>query len=159
MSTAEKTEEQIQICTFGVGGGSYAVDVLDVREVNAETRITSVSHAPRGVRGLVNVRGQVFLIFDVGLLMGIGRTEIDESSRLILFKERVGPTFGILVDSVGDIVHFPASRVVTRRRKESGGQRDEEHDDDDHLKGLIRGVCKFEDKLVALLQPRRLIES
>lgn len=159
MSQAELVEEQVQICTFGVGGGNYAVDVLDVREVNAETTITPVSHAPRGVRGLVNVRGQVFLIFDVGLLMGLGPTEIDETSRLILFKERVGPTFGILVDGVGDIVHFPISKIVTRRRKESAANREDDQGFDELLDGLIRGVCKFDSGLVALLQPRRLIES
>lgn len=159
MNPAASIQEQLQICTFEVGGGSYAVDVLDVREVNAETAITAVSHAPWGVRGLVNVRGQVFLIFDIGLLVGVGKTVVDETSRLILFKERVGPTFGILVDRVGDIVHFPASKIVTRRRKESGGSRDEEQDFDDQLDGLIRGVCKFDKKLVALIQPRRLIEN
>lgn len=158
MNQVEQADEQLQICTFEVGGGNYAVDVLDVREVNAETIITPVSHAPHGVRGLVNVRGQVFLIFDVGLLMGLGRTEIGEASRLILFKERVGPTFGILVDRIGDIVYFPMSKIVTRRRKESGANRDDERGPDGHLEGLIRGICKFENELMALLQPRRLIE-
>lgn len=158
MSLPERIEEQLQLCTFCVSGGHYAVNVLDVREVNTETSITPVSHAPKGVRGLVNVRGQVFLIFDVGLLLGFGPTCVQDSSRLILFKEKVGPTFGILVDTVGDILHFPVSKIVTRRRKESGGGRDEEKILMDRQDGLVRGVCKFDEQLVVLFEPRRLIE-
>lgn len=158
MSLAERAQEQLQLCTFQVSGGSYAVDVLDVREVNTETCITPVSHAPRGVRGLVNVRGQVFLIFDVGLLLGFGPTAVGEKSRLVLFKEKVGPTFGILVDQVGDILHFPVSQIVTRRRKESSASGDEDFLQEERMDGLVRGVCKFEEQLVVLFEPRRLIE-
>lgn len=158
MSMPELAEEHLQLCTFCVKGGSYAVDVLDVREVNTETSITPVSHAPRGVRGLVNVRGQVFLIFDVGLLLGFGETSIQPSSRLILFKEVVGPTFGILVDKVGDILHFPVSKIVTHRRKEPGSNWEKETSLGERPDGLVRGVCKFDEQLVVLFEPRRLIE-
>lgn len=158
MSLAELVEEHLQLCTFQVGAGSYAVDVLAVREVNTETNITPVSHAPRGVRGLVNVRGQVFLIFDVGLLLGFGPTAIQEKSRLVLFKEKVGPTFGILVDQVGDILHFPVSQIVTRRRTESSSSLEAEIPGEERLDGLVRGVCKFEEQLVVLIDPRRLVE-
>lgn len=158
MSLVASNVEILQLCTFIVGEGHYAVDVLDVREVNTETCITPVSHAPKGVRGLVNVRGQVFLIFDMGLLLGFGSTPIRERSRLVLFKEKVGPTFGILVDEVGDILEFPASEIVLRRRGEAHGKTEEASEYSCEIDGLIRGVCKFEEELVVLVEPRRLLE-
>lgn len=159
MSIPDLAEEHLQLCTFFVNGESYAVDVLDVREINTEMSITPVSHTPRGVRGLVNIRGQVFLIFDVGLLLGFGVTLIQPSSRLVLFKEVVGPTFGILVDRVGDIIHFPVSKIVTHRRKEPGSRWEKkEASQSESLDGLARGVCKFDEQLVVLFEPRRLIE-
>lgn len=158
MSQLATYVEKRQLCTFGVGEGRYAVDVLDVREVNTETCITPVSHAPVGVCGLVNVRGQVFLIFDMGLLLGFGKTPIRESSRLVLFKERVGPTFGILVDEVGDILEFPSSEIVTRRRSDSMSKATDDLPKAQEMDGLIRGVCKFEEQLVVLLEPRKLLE-
>lgn len=148
--------EKRQLCTFRVGEGLYAVDVLDVREVNTETCITPVSHAPTGVRGLVNVRGQVFLIFDIGLLLGFGTTSLGDKSRLVLFKERVGPTFGILVDEVGDILEFPSAEIVTRRRTDAS-RPDAEGSTKAEIDGLVRGVCKFEEQLVVLLEARRLL--
>lgn len=158
MSDSALMADKRQLCTFSSGDGCYAVDVLDVREVNTETDVTPVSHAPKGVRGLVNVRGQVFLIFDIGLLLGYGTSGVSEKSRLVLFKERVGPTFGILVDAVGDILEFRTSELVTRRRSEALVAN--EHDPNAHteMDGLIRGVCKFEEQLVVLLEPRRLLE-
>lgn len=158
MSQLATQLEMRQLCTFSIGDGQYAVDVLDVREVNTETGITPVSHAPVGVRGLVNVRGQVFLIFDIGMLLGFGTTPIHEHSRLILFKESVGPTFGILVDRVGDILQFPASEIVMRRRGEAAAKAEEDTPVASEMDGLIRGVCKFSEQLVVLVEPKRLLE-
>lgn len=156
MNSAECLETVDQLCTFRVGGRQYAVDVLDVREINTESCITPVSHAPRGVRGLVNIRGQVFLIFDVGRILGYGESRIHDGSRLVLFKEQVGPTFGILVDEVGDILRFPFSELVTRRPGEGFEIRNDENVENTQADGLIRGVCKLEDRVIVFLEPRGL---
>lgn len=156
MNSAECLETVDQLCTFRVGGRRYAVDVLDVREINTESCITPVSHAPCGVRGLVNIRGQVFLIFDVGRILGYGDSQIHEKSRLVLFKEKVGPTFGILVDEVGDILRFRFSDIVTRRPGDRFESRDGECVHETEPDGLIRGVCKLEDGVIVFLEPRQL---
>ena len=136
----------IQLCTFEISGRTYAVDVLCVREVNTDITLTRVPHTASAVRGLVNVRGQVFLILD---LMK-GGSELLPSTRIVLFKEKVGPTFGVLVDKVGDIITVRPEQMLDITPDE-----DEYPEQDSDIPAL--GVVKLEDRLVIVLDPARII--
>ena len=136
----------IQLCTFELSGRTYAVDVLSVREVNPEVALTPVPHTAPAVRGLVNVRGQVFLILD---LMQ-GGSDILPSTRIVLFKERIGPTFGILVDKVGDIITVRPDQMLDITASEDDGV-----EQGSELPAL--GVVKLEKRLVIVLDPTRII--
>lgn len=155
-ATAILSDAVVQMCTFTVLGRTYAVDVLDVREINNEVSITPVDHARASVRGLVNVRGQIFLILDAAHLLGRGRSETTEESRVLLLKESVGPRFGILVDRVGDIVTFPERDIIT---SEFDGVTDKASTGSPHADKIIRGVCKLEEDLVVLLDAHHLLST
>lgn len=144
-------DDMLQLCTFLVAGRTYAVDVLAVREVNPDIALTPVPHTRTTVRGLVNVRGQVFLILDLQQLVRGTAAEILSTTRLVLFKERIGTAFGILVDQVGDIITIRPDQVL-----------DMSPDEDDVSDGADRdlpalGVVKLEESLVIVLDPTRIV--
>src|SRR5215471_7790089 len=56
------------VLTFQVGGRPFAVDLALVRAVLPTGHVTPVPGAPREVRGLVNVRGMLAAVIDLGLL-------------------------------------------------------------------------------------------
>ena len=60
----------IQFVTFRIGRQLLGIDLLRVREVRQVNHITPVQHARPYIRGLVNLRGQTFLIFDLGVAIG-----------------------------------------------------------------------------------------
>ncbi len=144
---SQLNDNLVQLCTFDLSGRRYAVNVLSVREVNPEVTITRVPHTAPAVRGLVNVRGQIFLILD--LLRGTSR--ILPSSRIVLFKEQIGPTFGLLVDKVGDIITVRPDQMLDITAHE-----DDVVDQEADLPGL--GVVKLEKHLVMVLDPKRIID-
>lgn len=145
---------QVQLCTFVVYDRLFGVDILDVREISTETRITPVPHAPATVRGFVNLRGQVHLVLDLRRIMGYPDREDVSASRLVLFKERVGRSFGMLVDAVSDIRVVEADAIVDRRRGETAV---------DHGKrraaraGMVRGVVPAGDDLILVLRAHELL--
>ncbi len=47
-------------------------------------------------------------------MLGFPPGEENPLRRIILFKSRVGENFGILVDSIEDIVSVPQERIETR---------------------------------------------
>src|SRR3954471_10321458 len=104
-------ERQRLFCTFRVGGRLYGVDILDVKEVTAETAFTRVAHAPDEVLGLVNIRGHVYLALDLRRLLGMTATVLPGDSRLVLFKPAAGNAFGVVVDEIADIQSAEAGRI------------------------------------------------
>jgi chemotaxis signal transduction protein len=150
-----KTDERRkrQFCTFMIGERLFGVDILDVKEINPETGFTPIFHAPREIRGYVNIRGQIHLILDLRLLMGLERKSIDAASRLILFKPNVGVSFGVLVDSVGDVVEVEDALIEDRRKTEKGAP---EHGDR-RTSDIGSGVCKLKDELMVILNSRNLL--
>lgn len=143
-------ETQLQLCTFRVAGRTYAVNVLDVREINQELLLTPIPHTDPCVRGLVNIRGQVFLILDLWHPARGKSAVIGPTSRLILFKHTVGHAVGILVDEVGDIISIRQEQLL------SGGG---ESRDGDPVRGELPtlGVLKLENDLVVVLEPTQII--
>src|SRR3954471_14943931 len=104
-------ERQRLFCTFRVGGRLYGVDILDVKEVTAETTYTRVAHAPDEVLGLVNIRGHIYLVLDLRRLLGLPATEVTGESRLLLFKPSVGSAFGVVVDEISEIQTADPDRI------------------------------------------------
>ncbi|MBI2421982.1 MAG: chemotaxis protein CheW [Candidatus Hydrogenedentes bacterium] len=111
-----------QIATMRLGEQLFGVDILLVREINRLVDITPVPHATHYIRGLVNLRGLVVTVFDLGERLGMGRTGISPASHNVIlkaepelarirlqaeFKEELissdDPT-GLLVDGIGDVI-------------------------------------------------------
>lgn len=144
-----------QFCTFWIAGRLYGVDILDVKEINDEKVFTTIHHAPPEIRGYVNIRGVIHLVLDLGMLLGLDRDEAQEK-RLVIFKQSVAPSFGVLVDRVGDVVNVPESQVETRLAGEEHG----EHEDyKARVKRLMAGVCKLKEDLLVLLNARKFLGS
>jgi purine-binding chemotaxis protein CheW len=58
-----------------VGPDTYAIDLDEVREVVRPPGVTAVPTAPAFVLGLFNLRGEVVVLLDTGVLVGIGSAE------------------------------------------------------------------------------------
>lgn len=110
-----------QFATFRVDDQLFGVNVLLVREINQQTDFTPVQHAPDHVRGLINLRGHIVTIMDLGIRLGLGPREVGPNSHNIILKtneelarihmdddagvmETAVDTAGLLVDAVGDVV-------------------------------------------------------
>ena len=140
-------------CTFRVDGRLYGVDILDVKEVTAETTYTRVAHAPDEVLGLVNIRGHIYLALDLRRLLGVRTAELTGESRLVLFKPSVGSAFGVVVDQISEI------RTVKSEDIEAFAKNDHENALASVRRvDLIDAVCKLNGELLVVLNPRRFLD-
>jgi purine-binding chemotaxis protein CheW len=139
-------------CTFRVDGRLFGVDILDVKEVSAETTTTRVAHTPDEVLGLVNIRGNIYLALDLRRLLGMPAAVVTAESRLVLFKPSVGHSFGVVVDEVAEIESVDPSRIERFNQKDDvpakvvAGRVD-----------LIDAVCQLADELLVVLNSRRFL--
>ncbi len=108
-----------QYATFELEGRTFGVNILLVREINRVMDITPVPEAPSCIRGLINLRGQIVTIFDLGLRLGLPARELTRKSHHIILKtdaelaplRRLGlrldthaDAAGLMVDAIGEVV-------------------------------------------------------
>lgn len=91
-----------ELIAINVRGQEYCVNVQGVREIRGWAPETRLPHAPDFVRGVVNLRGAILPIIDLGLLLGFEMAE--PTPRHAILVVEVGETIvGLLVDAVSDI--------------------------------------------------------
>ncbi len=96
-----------QYLTFTINDETYALSVLNVKEVQEFTTVSKVPRMPDFMRGVINLRGSVVPVIDLKLKFSLGQTEktIDTSiivTEMELEEEMV--TMGLLTDAVKEVI-------------------------------------------------------
>ncbi len=86
---------------FRVGTTLYGCDVRDAREILPLRESTRLPGAAAYVRGLINVRGTIVTVIDLGVRLDSSRAPTRTGS--ILLVRRRDRLVGLIVDSVADV--------------------------------------------------------
>ncbi len=142
-----------QFVTFNIGDYYLGIDILDVREINTDFKLTPVYHSHKSISGCLNLRGQIFVIIDLSVSLNLKQT-IATNKKLIILKESAGPSFGIIVDEISDIeaVH---SDLIEEYQYDNDSI--EIRIDEVKITGLIEGVCKLENKLMLIINAKNIL--
>ena len=76
-----------QYATFRVGENFFALDILLIREINRNLDIRPVNLAPNFIRGLLNLRGQIVTVIDLGMKIKGNPIQLSKASRCIILKD------------------------------------------------------------------------
>lgn len=93
-----------------VGTDSYALELLRVQEVVRLAPVVAMRGADRAVLGVMNLRGRIVPVFDLGLWLDAGWVQADERSRIVVI-ERDDELIGVLVSAVDDVVTLGRDRI------------------------------------------------
>jgi purine-binding chemotaxis protein CheW len=92
-----------ELISFRIGAQEFCVDIMEVREIRGWTPATALPQAPPFVRGVINLRGAVLPIVDLGARLGLGAA--DPTARHVIIVAQVqNQVVGLLVDAVSDIL-------------------------------------------------------
>jgi purine-binding chemotaxis protein CheW len=148
----ETTEEQIvtggevlQLVTFTLGNEEYAVNILNVQEINRITEITRVPNSPDYVEGVINLRGKVIPVINLRKKFHFEDRPTDDTSRIIIMEIQ-GITNGLIVDSVSEVLRIPASSVEPAPPMSAELQSQ-----------FIKGIAKLENRLIILIDLDNLL--
>jgi purine-binding chemotaxis protein CheW len=89
---------------FRVGTTQYAANLGDAHEILQLRGLTRVPGAPAYVRGLINVRGTIVTVLDLGVRLDPSRAPIADGS--ILLVRHAQRFAGIVVEEVADVRAF-----------------------------------------------------
>lgn len=98
--------------TFVLGGESYAIPVLKVREIIRLTSITLVPQMPAFIRGVINLRGKIIPVMDLRRRFGLAEATAIEQNCIVVVqvKTAIGhaTVMGLVVDAVEEVAQFTA---------------------------------------------------
>ena len=98
-----ENDELIELATFYIGEALCGMDILNVQEINKLMDMTCVPQAPTYVNGILNLRGQIVTIIDLGKKLGLSCTVKSDECRNIIVNSK-GEYIGLLVDKISDVV-------------------------------------------------------
>ena len=136
-----------QYCTFFVDGLYFGLDVLRVQEIIRLQQMTRVPLAPREVRGLINLRGQIVTAIDLRHRLGLSDRPLDQTPVNVVVRTQDGAV-SLLVDEIGDVLDVgenlfePSPETLHRSARE-----------------LVRGAYKLENRLMLLLDLDRVLQT
>jgi len=91
--------KSIEIVTFALGKETYALPLIDLREILVPPKITPVPGAPPFFLGVINLRGTILPVLALKPLVGMSDPDMGTSARIIVAEwQRV--LLGLAVDSV-----------------------------------------------------------
>lgn len=109
----QKQAAAIELLCFAIGGQRCALETGFIVEVRRRCELTRLPGTPAHLLGVMNLRGEITPVFDLGDRLGMGRSGAGEQSRLLVLGEAEAQ-FGVQVDAVFEIVKMPAGEVLER---------------------------------------------
>lgn len=139
---------ETKVVVFRVGKEEYAVTISAVQEVGPWAQPTPVPEAPPMVEGVINLRGDIIPVIDLGRLFKTGRQkELADSKTIVM--EVDGHRAGFVVDDVTEVQTVSPGAVappspVLRAGSQAGS--------------MVSGIIKMgENRLVVLVDARRIL--
>lgn len=94
----------------GVGRDTYAFELLRVQEVVRVAPVVAMRGAGHAVLGVMNLRGRIVPVLDLGLWLDAGAVHADDRARIVVI-ERDDELIGLLVTTVEDVVSLDREHV------------------------------------------------
>jgi len=135
-----------QLVSFTVGDRTCAIPIERVQEVLTHRATIPVPLSPPEVDGLANLRGQVVLSLDLGVLLGLSDRAHEQAMMIVI--HRPDDPVALVVDAVGDVL------TVDRT-----GIEDAPQTLDAALRPFVTGALTLDDRLVLVLDVEALIAS
>jgi len=129
---------------FSLSDKTYAIAAEKVLEIIQLPALTVVEKFPDYIAGLLNMRGHVISVIDPAKMLGISRKEYTIDYQ-VLIVECKNKTFGIIVDSVSEVVQ------LNRRNLEPLPYKPREK--------IISGIYKHEGRLIAFFDLNSVVEN
>ncbi|MDA3834373.1 MAG: chemotaxis protein CheW [Spirochaetales bacterium] len=105
-----------QFLAFTLRDEEYAIDITKVREVLDVTTLTKIPRMPSYLCGVINLRGNVVPVIDLGLRLGLPPISFTVNSCIMIMEILVGDDeesvlMGAMTDMVKTVLEIPPESI------------------------------------------------
>ncbi|MGE5473474.1 MAG: chemotaxis protein CheW [Ignavibacteriales bacterium] len=134
-----------QYIIFRMNNEEYGIDIQKVTTIEKLLAITRVPHAPEGVRGVINLRGEIIPVVELAQKLHLGQFVHSDDTRIIIFKIE-DLSVGFIVDEVVEVLTIPEENIENITQVSNDVAID-----------YICGIGKIKGKIVTLLNLDKLV--
>ena len=125
----------------------YALELLQVLEGVRPATLLPLRGAAPHMLGVMNLRGQVVPVIDLGLYLGRRAVEVDATTRIVVLEEH-GEILGLRVTAVEDVANLTDQQIESPDNARVGRMSNP----------LFRGVARLNECAVILLDASRILQ-
>ena len=137
--------QTVLLATFFVRDALCALDAAGIQEVIRLGPLTPVRHSPSDVAGILNLRGKIVTILDLGLRLGLPQAVPGGDSRIFIMEDR-NEFVGLLVDRVDEVVEVNREEWQAPPANVRGVQG-----------RFFQGVCRAGGRAITVLDPAAIL--
>ncbi len=147
-NAAYSAHEQITLGCFEVGNLVVALDVAHVREVVRWQRVTPLPKSPQLIEGVIDLRGAVVPVVDLGRVLNECPVEVSNRARVAIV-ETDGLVVGFGVDAAVEVLQIAVASLEPPPSLATQAGYD-----------AARGIVRFPDsEPIVVLSVQHLLES
>ncbi len=117
------TADYLDVLAFQLSAEKYGLDPHFVSEVCGLTQLTALPGIPGFVLGIMNLRGRIVSVIDLGKLFGLPKRGLTDTDRVIIVGNGT-MEFGLLANGVSGIVTIPFAAIQESPPTLTGIRRD-----------------------------------
>lgn len=136
---------EIELLSFNINDTVCGMTILDIQEVTKISDITPTPRAPEYVEGIINLRGNIVTIVNLGKKLGLVPVEKKKENQVIIInsdKEHIG----LMISEINSVIHTTAAEIEPAPSNMNGIQA-----------YYFKGVLKKENQLVGILETRKVL--
>ena len=106
--------EEGQYLTFTLSKEMFAIGILNIKEILEYGQLTSVPMMPEFIRGVINLRGAVVPVVDLGARFGGKQSDVTKRTCIVIIEVMTDDTrqdIGVVVDAVSEVLEIPDEEI------------------------------------------------
>ena len=145
--TSENTDHNVnEYVTAMVGGQLFGLPIRGVQDVFIPERLTKVPLAPPEIAGVLNLRGRIVTLIDLGFRLGLVR-EDNGGPAMAIGVEMHGESYGLLIDSVGEVLKLDGAALERNPINL-----------DPRLASVSNGIFRLDGQLLMVIDVERILD-
>ena len=140
-----------QYLTFVLGGETFAVGIMTIKEIIEYASLTEVPMMPAYVRGVINLRGAVVPVLDLPIRFGKPASVVTKRTCIVIIEVVLGSerhVLGLVVDAVNAVLDILGGEIEPPPAFGASIRTE-----------FIQGMAKVNGKFVILLNVDRVLAA
>jgi purine-binding chemotaxis protein CheW len=134
-----------QMVSLRCGAVTFALPIEAVREIVMVPEITPVPETGPFVRGIINLRGRILPVMDLGQRLGFGPGPKYPDGRILVVEPDREHPIGLLVDDASEVLRVPLESLAPPPELAAGSA------------GAVSRVARLEDRILLVLDLDRVL--